>query len=298
MGTLKVASICPLMRPADTARNLQTLARWTQIAALAGADLVLFPEMFISGYATEEMYERGFANKDRFLATAEPIPGPSTEQLADLSRRLGVGLCAGLLERDGETLFNTQFIITPDRGLLGGYRKVQVAANLESWFSEPGQEFPVFDVGGIPTGIMICRDKSHPEIARILALEGALLILNPHSTTNATKTKMSFIDWSLRLCIARAMENGCYLIANNPIFNCPVEPDEQAGYAFAIDPYGRVIHCDFPPGDTEKMALITVDTEVVHERRAMEGEHFNLWSRTPSAYQRLVDPGPAQKRRK
>ena len=101
---------------------------------------------------------------------------------------------------------------------------------------------------------------------------------------------MRFTDWSLRLCAARAMENGCYLIANNNIFNCPIEPEEQAGYTFVIDPYGRVIHCDAPPGDTEKMALITVDTEVVRERREMEGEHFNLWSRTPSAYHRLVEP--------
>ena len=285
MAVLKVASVCPLMKPADPEANLQTLERWAMKATDAGADLVLFPETFISGYVTEEMCEKGLANKERFLATAEPIPGPATERLVDLSRRLGVSLCAGLLERDGQKRFITQIITTPERGLLGAYRKVQVAA-LESWFSESGNEFPVFDVGGIPTGIMICRDKSHPEVARVLALEGAILLLNPHSSTDTPQ--MRFTDWSLRLCTARAMENGCYIIANNPVFDCNINSEEQTAYTFAIDPYGSVIHCDSPPGDTEKMALITVDTEVVHQRREMEGEHFNLWSRTPGAYQRLV----------
>lgn len=287
MPILKVASICPLMRLADPAENLRTLACWAEKAAAAGANLILFPEMFISGCAPAEMYGKGLADKDDLLNTAEPIPGPSTIQLVDLSRRLGIAICSGMLERDGTRRFNTQFIITPAGGLLGTYRKVQVAA-VESWFSEPGEEFPVFDIGGIPTGIMICRDKSHPEVGRILALEGALLVLNPHSTTDTPR--MRFTDWSLRLCAARAMENGCYLIANNPVFDCPIAPEEQAGYTLAIDPYGRVIHCDVPPGDTEKMALITIDSEVVRERREMEGEHFNLRSRTPRAYQRLVEP--------
>lgn len=285
MAIIKVASICPLMKPADPEANLQTLERWAVKAANEGADLVLFPEGFITGYVTEEMCEKGLANKDAFLAQAEPIPGPSSERLAAISHRLGVTICSGLIEREGQRRFITQIITTPDLGLLGAYRKVQVAA-LESWFCESGNDFPVFDVRGVPTGIMICRDKSHPEVGRVLALEGALLLLNPHSSTDSPQQR--FTDWSLRLCIARAMENGCYLIANNPVFDCEIGREEQAAYTFAIDPYGSVIHCDSPPGDTEKMALITIDTEVVRQRREMEGEHFNLWSRTPKAYQRLV----------
>src|SRR5438034_10803672 len=114
MAVLKVASVCPLMKLADPTANLQALARWAEKGAALGADLVLFPEAFISGYVTREMCEKGLADKDRFLATAEPIPGPTTENLADLSRRLRVSLCAGLLEREGKRCFITQFIITPE----------------------------------------------------------------------------------------------------------------------------------------------------------------------------------------
>ena len=174
---------------------------------------------------------------------------------------------------------------------MGKYRKVQVGST-ERWFSTPGADFSIFEIAGVPTGIMICRDKSHPEIARILALEGAQLVLNPHCTL--TSQRQGFPSWSLKLCIARAMENGCYLIANNPVFDCPIDDDRQAGYTFALDPYGEIIHLSDPPGHTEKMALVEVDTKVVRERREMEAEDFNLWSRMPQLYGRLVSENKAR----
>ena len=74
----------------------------------------------------------------------------------------------------------------------------------------------------------------------------------------------------------------------------------QAGYNFAIDPYGDVIHCDEEDGGEEKMALITVDSEKVSERREWEGTGFNLQTRRPEVYGRLVqEPAgpPAQPRK-
>ena len=85
------------------------------------------------------------------------------------------------------------------------------------------------------------------------------------------------------------MENGCYLIANNNIFDSCMESDMQAGYCFAIDPYGQVIHCDYDLPSQEKMSVIEVDTDVVQARKEMEGKHFNLWSRIPQAYRRLIE---------
>jgi predicted amidohydrolase len=291
MPRLKVASVCPIMKLADCESNLRTLTRWVEKAVACGADLLFFPETFITGYATEEMYKAGYARKEVFLSLAETIPGPLIGRLTELSRTSGLYICVGLLESEGEQFYNTQVVIAPDRGLAARYRKIQVGST-EAWFSRPGRDFPVFDIGGIPTAMMICRDKSFPEIARIFALEGAQLLLNPHCTLNSEH--MPFPAWSLRLCIVRAMENGCYLIANNCIFDCPIETSKQAGYTFAIDPYGQVIHCSDGPSQEEKMALITVDTEVVRQRREMENRDFNLWSRSPELYQRLVRPGEAR----
>lgn len=290
MSKIKVASVCAPMKLSNPKANLATLSRASAEARQAGADLALFPEVFITGYATPEMYDAGYADRDTFCSLAEPVPGPSTEFIEGVSRSLGMFVCAGLLEKAGAKRHITQVMIDPEKGFVGRYRKIQVGA-IEAWFAEPGDEFPVFDVRGIPTGILICRDKSHPEIARILALEGAQLLLNPHSSHSCKPAgKMGFTDWSLRICTTRAMENGCYLIVNNNIFDCPVDDDTQSGHTFALDPYGNVIHCDEGPGHEARTAIIEVDTDVVRERREMEGDHFNLWTRTPSAYHRLVDP--------
>ena len=286
MSRITVASICPLMGLSDPTRNMRTLERWSRRAREAGADLVLFPEVFITGYGEDFMYASGYADRQRFLALAEALPGPSTDALAELSGDIGIYICAGLLEEQGGKRYNTQVMIDPSKGYVGRYRKVQVGSG-EAWFSEAGDDWPVFDVRGIPTGIMICRDKSHPEVARILALEGAILLLAPHASTQ--RPDMGFTTWSLKICAVRAMENGCFVIANNNIYDCPMNEERtQAGYSFAIDPYGEVVHCDQGAGDVESMALIAVDSDVVRKRRAMEGPGFNLFTRRPEVYGRLV----------
>ena len=282
MAELKIATVCPRMRLANSRKNLERVGYWAEKAAAAAANLLFLPETFITGYATESMYEAGYASKETFLGLAEPLPGPSVERLEEISHAFGLFICVGILERDDAHYYNSQVLICPEEGYRGKYRKVQVGST-ERWFSRPGDQFPVFDVAGFPTGIMICRDKSHPEIARILALEGAQLLLNPHCTPGNT-----FTSWSLRLCTARAQENGCYLIANNPVFDCPLDPVEQDGHLFAIDPYGELLSCTQGEGCDEKFEIIEVDTNVVQRRRDMEGVDFNLYSRLPEHYGRLV----------
>ncbi len=286
MPRIVVASICPKMVPADTEANLATLRHWAEQAAQSGAQIAFFPETFVPGYIGDALDDAAPATKARFLASASPVPGPITALLARWSRELGLHLCTGLLEAAGGRRYNTHVMICPTRGCVARYRKIQVAAR-EAWFSDPGDACPVVAVAGVPVGMLICRDKSFPEVARILALNGAQLLLNPHSTIDSEKQKLC--DWSHTLCTARAMENGCYVIVNNNVtVSDAIAPTAQAGYTFAIDPWGKTVHLDDTPGDVDHMALIEVDTDVVAERRAAEGVHFNLWSRHPGAYGRLV----------
>lgn len=286
MSALTIASVCPRMDLSNPERNLRFFERWLRKAAAAGADLALFPEAFLSGYAEDFMLDAGCVNRKRYLNSAEPIPGSLTDRLCELSRRFGVFLCVGVREREGRHCYNTQVMIGPRKGLLGKYRKVHIGPT-ESWAFQPGDTYPVFRIKGVTVGIMICRDKSFPEVARILALEGAHLILAPHSTTDSTDHR--FTDWSLKLCTARAMENGCFVVANNGIYDCPLPKTlRHGGYSFALDPFGKVIHCDHGPGGREKMALILIDTAKVRERRKWEGRKFNLFSRHPETYRRLI----------
>lgn len=284
---LRVALVCPRMTPADPRRNLLTLRGWAERAAEQLADIVVFPECFISGYAEAFMIDEGYVTAEQVVSTAEPVPGPATDTLVALSRELGICICAGLLEKTADGNFNTQVLVDPDQGLLGRYRKVQVGPK-ETWLCSGGSEWPVFNVRGMPTGMLLCRDKSHPEAARILALNGAQLLLIPHSST--VVPEMEFRTWSLKLCVARAMENACYVLVNNNIYDCPMTRGRsQAGYSYAIDPYGEVLHCDEGPPDTEKMTVVTVDGAVVAARRALEGPGFNLDTRRPETYARLTE---------
>ena len=76
MTVIRVASICPRMALADPQRNIRTLRHWARNAADQGADLAVFPEMFITGYAERSMVNAGYVDPAQLLAVAEPVPGP------------------------------------------------------------------------------------------------------------------------------------------------------------------------------------------------------------------------------
>jgi predicted amidohydrolase len=80
------------------------------------ADLVVLPEMIVSGYGTDA---------DRLLAVAEPVPGPTTESWAGIARAADGYIVGGLCEREGERLFNTAVAVGPD-GVIGHYRKTHL----------------------------------------------------------------------------------------------------------------------------------------------------------------------------
>jgi len=100
MAKIKVAGVCATTVAANPHKNLRTLTRWSENAARSGADLVVFPEMYVTGLATDSAYEANLASKDSFLSLAESIPGPITAELAALARRLGIFICAGMLEKE------------------------------------------------------------------------------------------------------------------------------------------------------------------------------------------------------
>src|SRR5687767_10083658 len=90
----------------DVARNVESVRRALRQAASAGARLVIFPECALTGYC--------FTSRAEALPHAEPLSGPATRVLLDDCRQLGVWLVAGLLERDGDRLFNAAALLGPD----------------------------------------------------------------------------------------------------------------------------------------------------------------------------------------
>jgi predicted amidohydrolase len=173
------------------AENCRLFEPLVEEAARQKADLVVLPE-------TLTLCGSGLSFPD----AAEPIPGPSTEYFAGLSKKHGLYIVAGLVERDGHLLYNVAVLLGPQGELAGKYRKTTLPrAEIESGIT-PGSEYPVFDTRFGKLGLMVCYDGFFPEVARQLSNRGAEVIAFPVWGCNPL------------LAAARACENHVYLVSS------------------------------------------------------------------------------------
>src|SRR5579864_2201498 len=161
----------------DPAANLDATIKAIREAARRGAQIVCLEELFRSQYFCRE------ENADLF-DLAEPIPGPSTEALSKLARRLEVVIVASLFERRAAGLYhNTAAVLDADGALLGIYRKMHIPDDplyYEKFYFAPGDlGFPNFDTKFGRVGVLVCWDQWYPEAARLAALHGAQILFYP-----------------------------------------------------------------------------------------------------------------------
>lgn len=217
------------------AENRATILARLHEASGEGANLVVFPECALSGY--------GFESKDEALAFAEPVPGPSVREIEEHCARLQVAAAFGMLERDGDRLFNACVLVGPE-GLVGSYRKVHLPFLGVDRYADPGDRpFAVHDVGGLRVGMHICYDGSFPESGRVLSLLGADLLVLP---TNWPRHAECAAE---HMIPCRAMENVIYMLAANRV-------GEERGFRFI----GR--SSIYGP-DGEALALASIDAEEI-----------------------------------
>jgi formamidase len=160
---------------------------------------------------------------------AQAIPGPLTEQLADLARRHQVWLQPGsIYERDGEAIYNTALVFSPQGELTARYRKLFPWRPYEQ--QTAGREFCVFDIPDVGRlGLCTCYDGWFPEVIRTLMWMGAEVIIHP--------TLTSTVDRAAELVIeqAHALFNQCYMVNTN------AAPPVGCGKSIIVDPNGRVL---------------------------------------------------------
>jgi predicted amidohydrolase len=256
--------------------NLERILDQLNTAAGAGAHLVVFPECALSGY--------GFASRDEGRAHAVPIDGPEVERVAAACRRHGCFCIFGLLERAGSRLFNA-CVLTGPEGVAGSYRKVHLPFLGVDMFVDPGDRpFAVHDAGGPKVGMHICYDGSFPETARVLALQGAdLLVLPTNWPTHSECAAEHMIP-------TRAMENTVYVMAVNRV-------GEESGFRFIgtssiVDPNGRVIAR--AGAESEELLLAEIDPARARQKHLVRvpGRHEinRIDDRRPRFYQALVAP--------
>ena len=224
--------------PGDKASNLERLS-----GALGGAsfDLVVLTELFACGYL--------FASRAEAAALAEPVPGgPTTRALADLSRAKQGFLVGSLLEADGDRLYNTA-VVTGPHGYVGRHRKAHLP-DLERRIFDAGDEAPpLFDLGGVRIGVLVCFESWFPEPCRRLALDGADILCHP-ANFGGTMTPA--------VIRTRAIENMVFTITANRVGSESVR-ELTAGFrgeSLIVDPEGSIL---LQAGGGERLGLVDID---------------------------------------
>ena len=162
---------------ADRKENMARLAAGIRQLAAEGAELVVLQELHNGLYFCQT------ENVDIF-DQSEPIPGPSTEFYGALAKELGIVIVTSLFERRAAGLYhNTAVVIEKDGTMAGKYRKMHIPddpAYYEKFYFTPGDLgfHPIqTSVGNL--GVLVCWDQWYPEAARLMALQGAELLIYP-----------------------------------------------------------------------------------------------------------------------
>jgi N-carbamoylputrescine amidase len=173
MSTVHVGLAQVACSPLDREANLVTTVRAVEEAAGLGADVVVLPELASSGYVLDETMLRP-------LAESVTDPGPALTAWADVARRTGSTVVGGFPElADDGRLFNSAAVFSPEGDLLGTYRKLHLFAGEVGVFAAGDTGLPVFEVGGLRLGVLICFDLRFPEAMRILAVRGVDVVAVP-----------------------------------------------------------------------------------------------------------------------
>ncbi len=234
-------------------------------------DLVIFPELAVTGYECSELYEE----------LSEPFPeGESIGIFCEQAKKHGVHIVFGFVEKaekEGrQVVYNAAALISDQGEPIGCYRKSHLVDGEETKYFEKGTEYNVYDTSIGKIGMMICWDMAYPEVARILALKGAEIIAVPA----AWETEPNEGDWEI-VNTARSFDNVLYLASCNH-----VGTDRELyffGRSKISGPLGRPLAA---AGDSEEIISASVDLTALPELR--EGYYVLLKDRNPKTYEQLL----------
>ncbi|MES2788197.1 MAG: carbon-nitrogen hydrolase family protein [Planctomycetota bacterium] len=276
MPSYRIAAVQMDIQLGDVEANLSRMSEKLRETSRAGALLTVFPECAVPGYC--------FSSLEESLPYAQSVPGPATDRMVGVCRELKCFALFGMLERDGDQVFNVAVMVGPE-GVVGHYRKIHLPFLGIDMFTTPGERpFAVQSAGPIRVGMNICYDAAFPETARCLALEGADLIALP---TNWPPGAECTADCVIN---ARAMENGVYYIAVNRV-------GVERGFTFIgrskiVDPTGNPLAEAKTMG--EEILYADIDPELARNKHVIrvpeKHEIDRLADRRPEMYGLLLEP--------
>jgi len=225
---IKVALAQMCCKRGDKAENIRKMRNRVTKAKKQGADLVIFPELSLTGYVV----------RDQIYELAETIPGPSTKTMESIAKKTKAYIIFGmpeLSEKTQATIYNTA-VLVGSQGFIGKYRKMYLPTHSvfeEKRYFRPGYQAAVFDTGLGKIGLIICYDIFFPEVSRLTRLKGAQLIACISASPAVRRT---FFE---ALTVARAIENAAFLAFVNLV---GIEDGLQFwGGSRLIGPNGKVL---------------------------------------------------------
>ena len=255
---------------ADKTGNMNRLAERIGDLAQRGAELIVLQELHNSLYFCQ------VEDVDNF-DLAEPIPGESTAFFGELAKRLNVVIVTSLFERRAPGLYhNTAVVLERDGSIAGKYRKMYIPddpAYYEKFYFTPGDlGFPPIQTSVGRLGVLVCWDQWYPEAARLMALQGAELLIYPtaigyESSDTADEQQRQREAWTT-VQRGHAVANGLPLIAVNRVGHEP-DPSGQTGgiqfwgSSFVAGPQGEFL---YRASDSEE-ACEMIDIDLHHSEQ-------------------------------
>lgn len=255
---------------ADRNDNMRRLADKIKALASEGAELVVLQELHNSLYFCQT---ENVGNFD----LAEPIPGPSTDFFGNLAKELGIVIVTSLFERRAAGLYhNTAVVIERDGTIAGKYRKMHIPddpAYYEKFYFTPGDMgFHPINTSVGRLGVLVCWDQWYPEAARLMALQGADMLIYPtaigyESSDTGSEQQRQHEAWTT-VQRGHAVANGLPVVAVNRVGHEP-DPSNQTGgiefwgSSFVAGPQGEIL---FRASDCEEENAV-VDIDLKHSEQ-------------------------------
>lgn len=280
---LRIAAASVASRPGDTKGNLGRIEAVCGQAARQGAQLVLTPELSLTGFVPNHPAGDHAAWLREALAgarrIAERLDGGALDGLASVAARTGVMIAAGLLEDAGNLLFNSTVLVDAG-GVLGVFRKMHVPMfEMPFYNGGPAPEVAATNLGRI--GVNICFDALLPESTRLLAVQNAELVLFPFAADPPPGTAAAWADWAGPALRARCRENGVFGVAVNYQGTVRFAGVEQTfpGGALVVGPKGEGIASEVEGG-----SLLIADLEAAALAAARSEPEYLFRFRRPELY--------------
>ena len=230
----------------DVIANLEDIRRQALAAAEQGADLIIFPELFLSGY--------NIGNRVRELA--EAADGPAGLQAAEIARQAGIAILYGYPERSGADVYNSARLVDRSGKTRVNYRKTHLYGRYEKSCFQPGDSLILTPLENLNIAILICYDVEFPEAVRVLVSAGAELIAVP------TALMEEYCRVANKVVPTRAYESEIFVAYVN---RCGIEADTvYCGRSCLVGPDGRDI---VRAGKSEELLIADIDSQAIASAR-------------------------------